>query len=136
MEEVLLEPVIAPLGLDGRVAVHEHVWPLLDALAGNATTRVVSYASLLTRAGRGALGAVQRHSVGSILPLHHFFFLCIGLPSQHDQDGVSQQRKRYMPVPGAKAPHFILIKPNLSFGLLIAFFNPPPTSSYSHQFGQ
>lgn len=129
-------PVVESRVPDEHDAGCGSAWLPLDAVVGSATSVILALAVLQVPVEPGRSDAVQPHSAGCFPARFHFFFLCVGLSPQHCQDGVSQQDEGHVPIPGPKTSHFILIQPDFSFCLFIAFFDPPSTSSHAHQFGK
>src|SRR5579859_1883553 len=117
-----------------RGAPDDSAWLLPDGAFGSATTPAVAFAAQQVRSRPGRPDAVQPHSTRCLLPRLPFFFLRIGLDPQSHQECMSQECKRHKAVPSAKPSHFILIQSDFSFGLFIAFFDPPSAAGYPHQF--
>ena len=84
--------VVASRALDAPVAANGSVWLRLDACDESATTTAAAHAVLLTPAAPQAAAGPLPHSVRCLPAGFPFFFLRIGLVSQDDQDGMSQQR--------------------------------------------
>ena len=80
------------------------------------------------------LGNRQRYQ--GFIPLRFSPFLAveagIGFLPDHHQAGMGQHGQGDVLVPALPFPHFILVQPNLPFGLLKALLDGPPGSRHPH----